>query len=73
MATEVFQIDDFHQDDGSVSDEEFELLPEVRPKEISRPKTCHESLDEPRGFTSGFQTICICGFQSIFALSFLFT
>jgi len=28
MATEVFQIDDFHQDDGSVSDEEFELLPE---------------------------------------------
>lgn len=29
MATEVFQIDDFHQDDTSVSDEEFEILPEV--------------------------------------------
>eukprot|EP00112_Aurelia_sp_Birch-Aquarium-sp1_P000996 Seg1095.24 transcript_id=Seg1095.24/GoldUCD/mRNA.D3Y31 product="Ribosomal protein S6 kinase beta-1" pseudo=true protein_id=Seg1095.24/GoldUCD/D3Y31 len=28
MATEVFQIDDFHQDDTSVSDEEFEILPE---------------------------------------------
>ncbi len=30
MAAEVFQIDDFHhEDDGSVSDDEFEFLPEV--------------------------------------------
>lgn len=28
MAAEVFQIDDFHQDDGSVSDDEFEILQE---------------------------------------------
>lgn len=35
MAAEVFQIDDFHQDDSSVSDEEFELLPEV--SDVNRP------------------------------------
>ncbi len=29
MAAEVFIIDDFHQDEGSVSDDEFEFLPEV--------------------------------------------